>query len=272
MFEIYNYPVNYSIPRVAFSGKPNVKTVTKPIWRDEFYKGPLIDKYFDKTALLYEAQYNSRIQELLGKYNIPLKINEKAIADLTKEDGHLKCTGELVVRMFELIPKEMKRTFNLRQLEDAALLHDIGKVLIPEEILNKKGPLTPYEREIMDLHAPIGRELLKHRGFDLRTLDLIENHHQNMPKTSSFAADKGCKKDIAVQILSVADRFCALTENRCYRKKALGIDEALDILKEDKNIEPEVYNALEKIVRHNESKDYNPLKQDRPITYSIWKH
>ena len=250
MFKIYNYPVNYNIPKVAFSGKPNVKTVTKPVWHDGFYQSPLIDKYFDKTILLYEAQHNPRIQELLRKYNLPLKINEKAIADLTKENGHLKCTGELAVRMYYLLlQKKMKMNFNLRQLEDAALLHDIGKVLIPEKILNKEGSLTPQEREIMDLHSTIGRELLKYRGFDLKTLDLIENHHQNVSKTGSFAAGKEYEHDTVVQILSVADKFSALTENRCYRKEPLSTDDALDILKKDKTIMPEVYEALKKIVK-----------------------
>lgn len=66
---------------------------------------------------------------------------------------------------------------------DAAYLHDIGKVLIPVNILNKAGKLDERETEIMHKHSELGYELLKSTDIDKKTLNLIRNHHQNAKKT-----------------------------------------------------------------------------------------
>ena len=56
------------------------------------------------------------------------------------------------------------------------MLHDYGKVLIPKEILNKKGALTPEEKQIMELHSEFGYELLKQQGVKEEVLNLIKYH------------------------------------------------------------------------------------------------
>jgi len=249
MSQIYNYPVNFNIPKVAFYGKPAVSEPVKINRRDEFISSPLIDKYLNKNAILLEAKQNQRIKELMSAYNLPVKVNENAIKTL-QDSKHMQNTRLIAINTYSSLPQELKKTVNPRQLQEAAMVHDVGKTLIPNEILNKKGALNPQEREIMELHSELGYELLKNRGFDLKTLDLIKNHHQNIEGTGYPAVSAGYKHGIDAQILSAADKYSALTEKRSY-KEALSREQALSIIEEDVNngiISPEVFEALRKAV------------------------
>ena len=245
MVEIYNYPINVNIPKVAFYGNPVISKPIKPTLSDKFVACPIIDQYLDKKSLELEAKQNVRIQELLGAYNLPVKINEKAIEQL--KNGHLKNTRELAVKLYSALPEELKKDVNLKQLQDASLLHDIGKVLIPDNILNKKGRLDQQEREIMELHSELGYKLLKNKFLDEETLNLIRNHHQNSKKTGYPSVSEKYDHSMAAQILSAADKYSALTEKRSY-KESFDRQKALKILKNDETILPEIYSALEKAV------------------------
>ncbi len=125
-----------------------------------------------------------------------------------------------------------------KTLEDACMLHDIGKIFIPEEILNKPTLLTKEEKEIMDLHSELGYELLKGTGVNKRTCEIVRNHH----KPCAASTDK------LSQILSVADIYSALREKRPY-KDSLSSKEAFEILDQKANageVSTEVVNALKK--------------------------
>ena len=145
----------------------------------------------------------------------------------------------------------MKHEINLKNIQQAAMLHDFGKVFIPKEILNKKGALTPEEKKIMDLHSELGYELLKQQGgVREEVLELIKYHHQNPDGSGYPAVDKDFRFGINLQILKVADMFSALTEERPYHK-AYTKEEALEIIYkdvEDGKILHEVYEALKKSV------------------------
>lgn len=142
----------------------------------------------------------------------------------------------------------MKHEINLKDLQQAAMLHDFGKVLIPKEILNKKGALTQKEKEIMELHSEIGYELLKSLGINENVLNLIKYHHQKPNKQGYPQADKDFTYDVNLQILKVADMYSALTEDRPYHK-AYTKEKALEIifeLVESGEISLEVFDALKK--------------------------
>ena len=126
------------------------------------------------------------------------------------------------------------------------MLHDFGKVLIPKSILNKAGKLDTNEREIMELHSELGYELLKNKGLNEKTLNLIKYHHQNKNGTGYPAISKDYEIGIDAQILSTADKYTALREKRSY-KNPLGKYEALEIIAKDVNngqITQDVYTAL----------------------------
>jgi putative nucleotidyltransferase with HDIG domain len=107
----------------------------------------------------------------------------------------------------------------LKAIEAAALLHDTGKIAVPEHILNKPGKLTAAEFEKMKLHAPIGAEILSAIEFPYPVVPIVRHHHENWDGTGY--PDRICGTDIPIgaRILSVVDCFDALTSDRPYRRR-----------------------------------------------------
>jgi putative nucleotidyltransferase with HDIG domain len=119
----------------------------------------------------------------------------------------------------------------LKAIEAAALLHDTGKIAIPEHILNKPGKLTPAEYDKMKLHAPIGAEILSAIDFPYPVVPIVRHHHENWDGTGYPDRIAGTDIPIGARILSVVDCFDALTSDRPYRKRMTDED-ALAILHE----------------------------------------
>ena len=117
----------------------------------------------------------------------------------------------------------------MKAIEAAALLHDTGKIAVPEHILNKPGKLTPAEFEKMKLHAPIGAEILSAIDFPYPVVPIVRHHHENWDGTGYPDGIKGEAIPIGARILSVVDCYDALTSDRPYRQ-AMTDDAALEIL------------------------------------------
>jgi diguanylate cyclase (GGDEF)-like protein/putative nucleotidyltransferase with HDIG domain len=117
----------------------------------------------------------------------------------------------------------------LRAIEAAALLHDMGKLAVPEYILNKPGPLTPAEFDKMKLHASVGADILSAIDFPYPVVPIVRHHHENWNGTGYPDGIAGTDIPIGARILSVVDCFDALTSDRPYRPR-LSDREALDIL------------------------------------------
>ena len=119
----------------------------------------------------------------------------------------------------------------IRAIEAAALLHDMGKLAVPEYILNKPGKLTPAEFEKMKAHAGVGADILSAIEFPYPVVPIVRHHHENWDGTGYPTGIKGTDIPIGARILSVVDCFDALTSDRPYRPK-LSDDAALAILRE----------------------------------------
>jgi putative nucleotidyltransferase with HDIG domain len=119
----------------------------------------------------------------------------------------------------------------LKAIEAAALLHDMGKLAVPEHILNKPGKLTPAEFEKMKLHAAVGADILSAIDFPYPVVPIVRHHHENWDGTGYPTGIRGTDIPIGARILSVVDCFDALTSDRPYRPK-LSDDDALAILVE----------------------------------------
>jgi len=119
----------------------------------------------------------------------------------------------------------------LKAIEAAALLHDMGKLAVPEYILNKPGKLTEAEFEKMKLHASVGADILSAIDFPYPVVPIVRHHHENWDGSGYPTGIKGTDIPIGARILAVVDCFDALTSDRPYRPK-LSDDEALAILKE----------------------------------------
>ena len=119
----------------------------------------------------------------------------------------------------------------LKAIEAAALLHDMGKLAVPEYILNKPGKLTDTEFEKMKLHASVGADILSAIEFPYPVVPIVRHHHENWDGTGYPAGIKATAIPIGARILAVVDCFDALTSDRPYRPK-LSDEEALGILRE----------------------------------------
>jgi putative nucleotidyltransferase with HDIG domain len=107
----------------------------------------------------------------------------------------------------------------LKGLEAAALLHDTGKLAVPEHILNKPGRLTPAEFEKMKRHAPIGAQILSSIEFPYPVVPVVRHHHENWDGTGYPDGLTGKDIPLGARILSVVDCFDALTSDRPYRRR-----------------------------------------------------
>jgi putative nucleotidyltransferase with HDIG domain len=119
----------------------------------------------------------------------------------------------------------------LKAIEAGALLHDTGKIAVPEHILNKPGKLTPAEFEKMKLHAPIGAEILSSIDFPYPVVPIVRHHHENWNGTGYPDQLRGEDIPVGARILSVVDCFDALTSDRPYRARMTN-EEAVAILME----------------------------------------
>lgn len=117
----------------------------------------------------------------------------------------------------------------LQAVEAAALLHDTGKLAIPEYILNKPGKLTTSEFEIMKSHVDIGADILSSIDFPYPVVPIVRAHHENWDGSGYPAGLRGEQIPIGARILSVVDCFDALLSDRPYRP-AMPQAEALGIL------------------------------------------
>jgi putative nucleotidyltransferase with HDIG domain len=117
----------------------------------------------------------------------------------------------------------------IQAIEAAALLHDMGKLAVPEYILNKPGPLTSAEFERMKLHASIGADILSSINFPYPVVPIVRHHHENWDGTGYPDGLKGTQIPLGARILSVVDCYDALTSDRPYRPR-LSDDAATRIL------------------------------------------
>ncbi len=128
------------------------------------------------------------------------------------------------------------------RLTHAAALHDVGKIDIPDEILQKPGPLTPTERAIIETHAPLGHErLVRMDESDDLVLGLVRHHHERWDGLGYPDKLKGDAIPLGARYFAVIDAFDAMTSIRPYRH-TVGADAAARAIVELKNGKGTRYN------------------------------
>jgi putative nucleotidyltransferase with HDIG domain len=131
--------------------------------------------------------------------------------------GHIRRVQKLTLGLARELG--MKDAMQLRAIEAAALLHDTGKLVVPEHILNKPGRLTPGEFEKMKLHASAGADILSAIKFPYPVVPIVRHHHENWDGTGYPDGLKTIDIPIGARILAVVDCFDALTSDRPYRHR-----------------------------------------------------
>ncbi|MBU3188411.1 HD-GYP domain-containing protein [Clostridium bowmanii] len=132
-----------------------------------------------------------------------------------------------------MIAKELGLTkTQMIDISTASLLHDIGKIGVPTEILNKPGKLTEDEYNIIKLHPIHTKTILDKISNFSNISNIAYSHHENYDGTGYPQGLKGDEIPFESQIIQVADAYDAMTSDRAYRK-ALSINEALEIIEKE---------------------------------------
>lgn len=133
----------------------------------------------------------------------------------------------------------------LKALQAASLLHDIGKLAVPEHIISKPGKLTPEEFEKMKIHPTVGAEILDRVEFPYPVSPVVRAHHEKWNGTGYPNGLSGEEIPIGARILSAVDCLDALASDRQYRR-ALSLDQALEIVVSEsgKSYDPKVVEVL----------------------------
>jgi putative nucleotidyltransferase with HDIG domain len=138
----------------------------------------------------------------------------------------------------------------LKAIEAAALLHDTGKLAVPERILNKPGKLTESEFEKMKEHVDIGADILSLVAFPFPVVPIVRAHHESWDGSGYPRGLSGQDIPIGARILSVVDCFDALTSDRPYRRKMTDAD-AIAILRDRQGTmyDPDVVDMFVRVYR-----------------------
>jgi HD-GYP domain-containing protein (c-di-GMP phosphodiesterase class II) len=165
----------------------------------------------------------------------------------TSTEEHTRRVAMLAVELGEQLGLSPGR---LRSLAIGGLLHDIGKLSVPESILNKPGSLDDDEYGVIKLHPERGRELLSELGgFDEAVARLVLDHHERLDGTGYPRGIEGAELDIATRILAVCDVYDALVSPRVYRP-AWPQDRALALLRDESDVafDARCVDALERVL------------------------
>jgi len=132
----------------------------------------------------------------------------------------------------------------------AGILHDLGKIYVPAEILNKPGRLTDVEMELIKTHPRVGHDILKTIEFPWPVAEIVLQHHERINGSGYPSGLSGNEILLEARILAVADVIEAMSSHRPYRP-ALGIDKALDQISQGKAIiyDSNVVNACLRLFR-----------------------
>ena len=132
-------------------------------------------------------------------------------------NGHSRFVQELTMCLYRHLPADLKADINPVSLEYAALMHDVGKLCIPDSILMKPGSLTEEEWKVMRNHAGLGLELLKPLKSFREISDWIKYHHERIDGTGYYRLP-GNEIPIEARMIAIADTYSAITMRRTYKE------------------------------------------------------
>jgi diguanylate cyclase (GGDEF)-like protein/putative nucleotidyltransferase with HDIG domain len=186
--------------------------------------------YFTYKVYLDRVETSNRHAEQMAELHLKtieaLAIAIDAKDEVTPDHVHrvqIYATG--LARLFGLSDPE------LEALKAGALLHDIGKLAVPDYILNKPGPLTPAEFDKMKVHTIVGAEILERVGFPYPVVPVVRHHHERWDGRGYPDGLRGDEIPMTARILTLSDCFDAVCEDRNYRA-AMTRDQAIEMLKE----------------------------------------
>lgn len=199
-----------------------------------------------------QKEYESELKIALSQMQVIQESIVNVVSSITeKRDPYIAGHQERTSGLAAEIAREMKLSESqVEGIRIAALLHDVGKIFIPSEILSKPGPLSRYEKDIVRIYPRVSYEVLKSIPFPWPVADIALEHQERM-NGSGYPA--GLLKDnitIGAKIIAVADSIDAATSHRPYRP-AKSLEEVLKEVKENAGTlyDTDVVDACERVLR-----------------------
>ena len=211
----------YELGVTEFMGRPFDKLIVKKrcenITRLYAKQKKLAGLFADQ---FYEREKNSRLMIDILAHIVEFRNNECAMHVVNVQ----KYTEILLKELVKVTDKYNISDSDITMISNCAALHDVGKICIPDEVLNKPGRLTDEEFAIMKSHSAVGSQMLNelpfHRDEPLVRLAyaIARWHHERWDGRGYPDGLKGDDIPIAAQVVSLADVYDALTSERCYKK------------------------------------------------------
>ena len=212
----------------------------------------------ERSILLSETRQQA--EQIASAYDQLEQSYDQTLLALTNaleaRDHETETHTQRVSTISLLIGKELSLSpQDLIVLKRGALLHDIGKIGISDNILRKNGQLDPAEWDLMRKHPAIGAEIVSGIPSLKDTLTIIANHHERWDGSGYPAGLVGDQIPLLARIFIVADVYDALTSHRPYRTEDFSHEDALAYLKSQSGIlfDPEIVLILDKILTENPS-------------------
>lgn len=212
-------------------------------------------------------------------------IESLALAIEAKEPNTQEHLRRMEVFAMEIAKELRLSDEDVKAVRAGALLHDIGKLAVPEHIVSKPGKLTPMEFERMKIHPVVGAEILAPVGFPYPVVEVVRHHHERWDGKGYPDGLSGNDIPVGARILAVVDAVDAMSTHRQYRE-AVSLDEAIKSIANDSGraFDPKIvdiltrnYRDFEAVVRAGDarlgpvsaavakSKSTDPAGVDRPI-------
>ena len=240
------------IPVIVLSAEEDVRIIQKAydLGAVDYINRPfnlaIVQRRVRNTLFLYARQkqlvhlVEEQVYEREKNSSAMVNVLSHVIEARNHETGthilHMRVlTDVLLHRLIRLTDRYPLSESDISMITNLSALHDIGKICIPEEILNKPGSLDDREMEIMKSHAALGDALLQNMpgsdgdSFVRMARDVCRHHHERWDGGGYPDGLKGDEISIAAQVVALADVFDALTSDRCYRK-ALPFDKAMEMI------------------------------------------
>ena len=181
--------------------------------------------------------------ELKANYDLTLEAWAKVLEYRDREtEGHSRRLVELSTRFARALGLGEEE---ITQLRHGALLHDIGKLAIPDEVLLKPGALNDAERKMMQQHPVFAKQMLSRVSFLQSSIDVAYSHHERWDGLGYPEGLKGQAIPLSARIFAVIDQWDALSSDRPYRK-GWKREEVIDYLKDNagKIYDPDIVNVF----------------------------
>jgi putative two-component system response regulator len=211
-------------------------------------KASLVKQLREKNELLQQL-YNN---QLVNIENVMLSLAYIIEAKDLYTVGHTQRVSDYAVKLATRVGLSPEKIANLKM---AGLIHDIGKIGVPEIILNKPGKLTEAEFEKIKTHAAIGADICKPFDNFNDLYDMIRHHHEKLNGKGYPDGLKGDEISIEARILAIADVFDALYSDRPYRNK-LPLESVMQILREEADKEHLDARLVEIVVQMIEKDEF----------------